>query len=314
MEYILGVDGGGSKTVVMIANGKGEILIRKEGSATNYKSIGKEAAQKNLNEVILGTIKKLANKDKDLIFSSSCFGLAGNDHEEDYKIYEDIINNLSFKRLINFKKNIICNDAKLGLSACSNNKNKVIIICGTGSNCYGINEEGIESSSNGWDYILGDQGSGFSIGIRALRAIAKGYDGREENSPILVENIFNSLGFNSIHELERWVYFPHVSKDNISGLAAIVCKAAEEGDSKSIEILKDEAYEVVITVTSVVNKLSLQEKKFDLVLMGSLFKCRRFFKEVFVNELNKKFKYINFVTLEKEPVEGAIELALLSLG
>ena len=71
-------------------------------------------------------------------------------------------------------------------------KNGIIIICGTGSNCYGINEEGMHAKTTGWDYILGDEGSGTSMGFKTLRAIMKAYDGRGPQT-MLIKTVFSIL-------------------------------------------------------------------------------------------------------------------------
>ena len=85
------------------------------------------------------------------------------------------------------------------------------------------------------------------------------------------------------------------------------------GDEVSIGILKEEASEAVISATTVINKLNLADKEFDFVFVGSVFKCEKYFKTVLIKELKDKFKKINFKPLTKEPVEGAIKLALENL-
>jgi N-acetylglucosamine kinase-like BadF-type ATPase len=106
--------------------------------------------------------------------------LAGNESEEDTKIYKEIIFNDVIERYLDRNKIIICNDTRIGLAAESDSKNGIIIICGTGSNCFGINEEGKEAKVNGWYYILGDEGSGYEVGLKALKALMKAYDGRKK--------------------------------------------------------------------------------------------------------------------------------------
>ncbi|MBA7602935.1 hypothetical protein ES703_10031 [subsurface metagenome] len=95
---------------------------------------------------------------------------------------------------------IMCNDTRIGLAAGSDSKNGVMIICGTGSNCFGVNEEGKEAKVNGWDYILGDEGSGYEVGIKALRALMKAYDGRGE-STLLSKTILEDLNIKNVSEL-----------------------------------------------------------------------------------------------------------------
>lgn len=311
MNYILGVDGGGTKTIAQIADSKGKLTVENESGSSNYKSVGKENAQTNINNAVLGAIRNLAVSDK-VIFKSACFGLSGNDCNEDTSIYRNIIFNDKLKGYLNPISTIICNDTKIGLAAGTDSKNGIIIICGTGSNCYGTNEAGQEAKANGWDYVLGDEGSGYEIGIKALKAFMRDYDGRGD-STYLSKTILEDLKLNSVQELIKWAYNSPFSKEKVSALAETVCRTAQMGDKVSIRILEEEANEAFISVKAVVDKLGLENKEFDLVFVGSVFKCEKYFKNPLERKLKEKFPMINFVPLTKKPVEGAIKLALRNL-
>lgn len=81
-------------------------------------------------------------------------------------------------------------------------------------------------------------------------------------------------------------------------------------DKISIKILKGEVMEAVNSVTVVANELKLAGKKFDLVFVGNVFKCEKYFKSILMVKLKSKFTKINFVPLTRKPVEGAIKLYL----
>jgi len=306
-EYVLGVDGGGTKTMVQIADLSGRKMTQVVSGASNYLSVGMTKAIENLNTGIFNAIRNLNLKNQ-IYFKCSCFGFAGNNTEKDEKIYKRIVFNKQAKKYINPDKTIICNDTRIGLAVGSESKNKIILICGTGSNCYGVNEAGEEAIANSWDYILSDEGSGYEIGIKALRAFMRAYDGRGIKT-LLTQTIMQDLHLKNELDLTNWAYGRPLSKDKVGSLAKTVCRTAEMGDRVSIEILKGEAKEAAISVTAVANKLGFMNKQFDLVLMGSVFKCERFFRDIVTGELKKKFKGINFIPLTKDPVEGAIKLA-----
>ncbi|MHB8279842.1 MAG: BadF/BadG/BcrA/BcrD ATPase family protein, partial [Candidatus Humimicrobiaceae bacterium] len=116
-----------------------------------------------------------------------------------------------------------------------------------------------------------------------------------------------------ISELVSWVYDKPFFKEKIAELSEIVCSSAKMGDILSIEILREEAREAASSVIVVVNKLNLADKDFDLVLVGGVFKCEKYFKNLFFKILKNKFQRINFKLLMEKPVEGAIKLALESL-
>lgn len=310
MDFVLGLDGGGSKTTVRIADTCGKVLIQNKCGSCNYKSVGEKIAENNINEAILDSLEKMGVPD--IIFKSACFGLAGNDTDEDMQIYKGIIFNDKLEKFLNPSKTIICNDSKIGLIAGSNNKNRLMVICGTGANCFGINEDGCEAKTNGWDYILGDEGSGYSIGLKALKATVKAYDGRGRQT-LLTDMVLDYLRLKDIPGLVSWVYTKPFFKEKVADLAEIVCSSAKMGDNISMEILREEAGEAAYSVTVVVNKLDLADKDFDLVLVGGVFKCEKYFKGPFFKILNSKFQGINFKSLTEMPVEGAIKLAIENL-
>jgi N-acetylglucosamine kinase-like BadF-type ATPase len=310
IDYVLGLDGGGSKTTIQIADTDGKVLIQNKSGSCNYKSVGREIAENNINEVILDSLEKIGIPD--IIFKSACFGLAGNDTDEDMQIYKKIIFNERIKKFLNPSSTIICNDSKIGLIAGSNKKNRLMVICGTGVNCFGINEDGREAKTNGWDYILGDEGSGYSIGLKALKAIVRAHDGRGRDT-LLTDMVLDYLKLKDISGLVSWVYEKPFFKEKVADLAEIVCSAAKMGDSISMEILSEEAGEAASSVMVVVDKLDLADKDFDLVPVGGVFKCEKYFKSLFFKILKNKFQGINFKSLTEKPVEGAIKLALENL-
>lgn len=308
IEYILGVDGGGSKTTVQIADVKGKVITQVVSGASNYKSVGMNKAIENLNTAVFCAIKSL-KASKAIYFISSCFGFAGNDTEEDYKTYREVVFNKKLSSYLNPKGTIICNDTRIGIEIESKNENKIIVIAGTGSNCFGINEDGKQAKASGWDYILADEGSGYAVGLKALKAVMRAYDGRGEKT-LLSKTILEELNLKKILDLIKWAYDDPFSKYKISILAKTVCKTAEVGDRVSIDILVEEAYEAAISVITVAHKLGFEKKDFDLIFVGGLFKCEKYFKNILVYKLKEKFPHINFKPLMGNPIEGAIKIAI----
>ena len=308
MEYILGVDGGGSKTSVQIAETSGKAVSQVVSGSSNYKSVGINRAIENLNTAVFDAIKKLRASEA-IYFISSCFGFAGNDAGEDSKTYNEIVFNKKLRGYLNSKGTIICNDTRIGLESGSENKNKIILIAGTGSNCFGINEDGRQVKASGWDFILADEGSGYEVGLKALKAVMRAYDGRGEKT-LLSKTILEELNLKETLDLTKWAYDGQFSKVKIGALAKTVCKTTEMGDKVSINILAEEAEEAAISVITVAHKLGFEDKDFDLIFVGGLFKCEKYFKNILIHRLREKFPHINFKPLIGNPVEGAIKLAV----
>jgi N-acetylglucosamine kinase-like BadF-type ATPase len=310
--YILGVDGGGSKTEVKISHISCEKETLTISGPSSCKSVNVKDAIENLNKAVFDAIKEI-KVSENIYFISSCFGFAGyNNSSKDPEIYRKIVFNNELARYLNPKKVIICNDTRIGLEAGSESKNKIVIIAGTGASCFGINESGIVSKTTGWDYILGDEGSGYQVGLKALKAVMRAYDGRGKES-LLSKTILEDLNLKEIMDLTIWAYEESTPKVRIGALAETVCRTAEMGDQVSIDILTEEAEEAVISINSVANRLGFKDKVFDLVFVGGLFKCERYFKNILINKIKKDFPGVNFISQVKNPVEGAIRIAVKEL-
>ena len=103
MDYILGVDGGGTKTKAIIASLEGKVLAESTSGASSFTSVGKEKAAENLNQAIFGAAEKLGTQN--ISFKSSGFGFAGLNVEEDLKIYNYALDFLDSMNFINIRVN-----------------------------------------------------------------------------------------------------------------------------------------------------------------------------------------------------------------
>lgn len=315
MSFVLGLDGGATKTRAMSLNTDTDEIVESVSGSSNYLNVGTEIAKNNIVKPVLEIVEKIKESkcQEKMFFESSCFGFSGCDLESDIDVYKEIIFNSELSALLNQDKAVICNDSKIGLAAGSDNENRVMLICGTGSNCYGVNESGQEARSNGWDYILGDEGSAYSIAIRTLRAIMRAFDGRGDKT-LLSNAVLEYLGLSSELELVFWAYRNTISKNDIAIIASIVCSTANAGDQVSLKILKEECDEAILTVTTIIKKLKLEKSNFDLVLVGSVFNCKKYFRDLLINHINKRFSGVSIKDLVKKPAEGAIIMALKKLN
>ena len=121
MEFILGIDGGATKTKVQIADLSGKVVSEAVSGPSNYKSIGINEAETNIVEAILNSKDKIESFNK-IFFISACLGFAGLDDDEGSKIYKSIIRN---KKIYNYfipEKIFICNDSKIAFAAGSDFK------------------------------------------------------------------------------------------------------------------------------------------------------------------------------------------------
>jgi N-acetylglucosamine kinase-like BadF-type ATPase len=183
-----------------------------------------------------------------------CIGTAGADRADEKSIIKEIIRVTGF-----FGRIIVTNDAEIALYGGTHGEEGIIIISGTGSICYGRNSSGDICRAGGWGHIIGDEGSGYDIGAKALRAIVRSYDGRAENT-IMTSMILEHLKIEKPEGLINYVYRSGIGKQEIAGLAYLVDKAYNLGDAAAGEILKGASYELYLCCRSVVERLGFRGK------------------------------------------------------
>src|SRR5688572_10362483 len=244
MDYILGVDGGGTKTVALLGDLDGNVLARGVSGPSNYNVVGFDAACSALESAI-----NMARTDYLGEISALCLGLAGAGRKED-------IERLHNWAVHKFPKTAVkvVSDAEILLRAGAASGPALALICGTGSIVYGRTITGALIRAGGWGYLFGDEGSGYSIGIAALRAVMQGYDGRGPET-LLSKLVLERFGLHIPPELVHAIYGAESPRSEVATLPDLVERAASRGDSVAIAILETSARELVRTIAAVYPKL-----------------------------------------------------------
>ncbi len=304
MVYIVGVDGGGSKTEAVIVDTENmEIIGYGVSGPSNYHNIGINRAVINIMDSI---IKALENSMLEIeIFDSLCIALAGLDTRYDMRYVRD--------RLVAFnwsKKIVIEHDAHEALMAGSYGNPGISVIAGTGSIAYGWDGKNrYIAGDHGW--LLGDQGSGFWIGYQALQMAVKMLDGRIPRGP-LADLVLKHFNVRDKEELSYTIYQLGFSVEMVASLAPIVKKAYEAGDQIAEKILKNAASELAEAVKAVARKLSIIGR-FNVYYTGGIFNID-IIREEFVNILTRDIPGVVAERLKYRPVLGALVIAAKSIG
>jgi N-acetylglucosamine kinase len=259
MGYIIGIDGGGTKTVGLLTTETGKHIAKVQAGPSNYHVVGTERTQEVLKKIISQLSVHVGKTALDSIHF--CIGMAGLGREEDREVIGQICDKIGIN-----KNRILTHDAHIALVGGIGKQEGVIVISGTGSIVYGINEHGKEARAGGWGYLLGDEGSGYDIGLKGLQAVARAADKREPPTE-LTHLILNKLDLDTPNDLIRWTHA--ASRDEIAGLAAIVFKAIEIGDTKSKVIIDSAFSELACAVETVTMQLELTHP-FEIVFSGGI--------------------------------------------
>ncbi|MDS1004508.1 BadF/BadG/BcrA/BcrD ATPase family protein [Clostridium sporogenes] len=297
MDYIIGVDAGGTKTEAIAYNLKGDELARGVTGFGNLVLNEKEAINNVCNSIKI-CIYKLGKEELKKIY----IGAAGMEVSNNAYILEKNIKE-SFGTDV-----LIVNDGELALKAVLKGQDGILTIAGTGSICIGI-KNNIKDKCGGWGHLLGDEGSGYSIAVKSLKRMIYEEELNLEKSK-LHEEILKTLNIKSIDEICKFVYSS--TKDKIASLTTLVSKLAEEGEENAIFILKEEGEALGQTTERVYNRLNFNNK-YAIGIKGSVIEkskvLRQAFKEYLLDNLGK----VEIVQEDISPTKGAYYMYLKEL-
>ena len=258
MKLFAGFDGGGTKTVCCLTDEQGRLLGLGRGGPLNYLFCGKEVAARSVREALSGVIAAAGLDPQPLAgcFVSSAAILLG--HGDFHKpFFEDSLD----------AAQLDCDSDILPVwFGGAGDQPAIVVIAGTGSIAYGCAPEGF-TRVGGWGPLLGDEGSGYDLGRRALQTAARMADGRTEENPAFLSEILRFYGVQTPHGLISAVNGPD-SREKIAACAKAVCALADGGNATAEGLLTESAQELALLIDTTRQKAGGQG--WPVVLSGGL--------------------------------------------
>lgn len=314
MSFVLGIDGGGTKTVCILMDDTGQVRGRGEAGASNYQSVGKQSAFFSLQSAITQAIASLGTVQVDAI----CLGLAGVGRPKDIEVIQTCVQELQASEFVPItwtlqpSNVVICNDALIALVGGLGHPVGIVAIAGTGSIVFGRNSHGDTKRVGGWGYLLGDVGSAYHLAVSGLRAALKAYDG-VGRSTTLQERFQEHLGLSNLEEVVNLIYQQGWSVKDIAALAPIIAQEAVSGDKVSLGIIEDAVTELVQATQVVIDTLFSPSEIVEVVTTGSVWFNVGLMREKFAASLIQQKPLVKVVFPRHEPAYGAGLFALDAL-
>jgi N-acetylglucosamine kinase-like BadF-type ATPase len=231
-HLLLGADGGGTKTLGILAGGDGRELARCQVGASNPNVVGVETAAAHLADLLTSCCDRAGREPADV--GAAVFGLAGAGNAAVQKRLTSALEKVLQDRDIPMPKVRFETDARIALEGAFRGGPGIIVIAGTGSAILGKSPDGTITLVGGWGRTIGDEGSGYSVGLEAIRAVARRIDGRD--GPSSLQTILaEEFGLTSRERLVNAVYQEGFV---LPSVAPAVMKAAEQGDPAALGIFK----------------------------------------------------------------------------
>jgi N-acetylglucosamine kinase-like BadF-type ATPase len=296
MNYILGVDGGGTKTLALLGDLDGHVLARGLSGSSNYNAVGFDAACAALESAINIACKNFSGE-----ISALCLGLAGAGRKEDIDLFQNWTTHKFPKAVTR-----IASDAEILLMAGAPSGPALALVCGTGSIVYGRTMTGELIRAGGWGYLFGDEGSGYAIGIAALRAVMQAHDERGPKT-LLSELVLKYYGLQTPPELIPLIYGAESPRSKVTSLSELVEQASGRGDSVAVAILEESSRELARSIAAIYPRLGASAV--PLVMTGGTILQGRHLKQAFHRACETRGLVFTAVHEVLEPAEGALQLA-----
>jgi N-acetylglucosamine kinase-like BadF-type ATPase len=271
-ELYLGVDGGQTSTVALIADETGRVVGRGKGGPCNHVGPAEGRARffSALGDSLNEACAQAGVNRSEVSFASACLGFSGGPQDKETYVRE----------MIRSARYRITHDAEIALEGATEGLPGIIVIAGTGSMAFGRNGEGQSSRAGGWGYAFGDEGGAFYLARQTLRAALAFEEGW--GSPTkLYKKLLEAAEAHTADQILRRFYAGQ-PRSVIASYANLLDEAEREDDDVARLILIEGAGELAKYVRHVYCHLFPSRESVHVAYIGGVFQSdllRRIFIE-----------------------------------
>ena len=303
MRYVLGIDQGGSKTCAMVCNSEGEILGVGYGRGACHSVQGMSAAMEGISAAVSQALSqaKLQPEQVDQVAG----GLTGVDwpHEAEL-LRENVSRTLSIAK----ERIIVVNDCIIALRAGTSSAAGCILCAGSGLNCAVRDGKGKEYTYG--FYIEDRMQGGTALGKRTIQAVYDGESGLTEKTP-LTDAVLEHMHCSTVDELLYRQVTTGLDGAQVLSLPLVLEAYALNGDVAACKVLRQYGEDIARYVTCGLKRLDMLQSEAEVVLSGSIFKCRSsILVDTVTNAIHAEAPKAQIVESVYEPVVGGVLLAL----
>ena len=297
-RLIVGVDGGGTKTLAAAWDPESHEVWLGRSGPSNLDAVGEEAAAQALHTAVEAATNAAGRSATDV--SAAVFALAGTDTARVQALVDE---------RFAYSATFTVNDVVAAWAAGTECRPGVAVIAGTGSNLLGVGRNHEVWRAGGWGHILGDEGSGFWIGIQGIRA---GLAHRDGTGPptALTEAAAGHFGAPSVEAVASLVYQRPLTKSEIASFAREVSRLGHGGDGVAGRILREGGRLLARQAVTVIRRVGLAgPEPFHVAQVGSTWKAGALYVDTFEGLVHEAAPGVRFDHVHAPPVYGALLLA-----
>jgi N-acetylglucosamine kinase-like BadF-type ATPase len=296
--YLVGVDGGTTKTIAMVADEHGQILGCARAGGSNWTGEDVEIPMAVVIQTVQAAVDSAGLPGEDIALG--VFSLAGADWPEDHTRREAVLSKAAIAQRI-----IVKNDSFGGLRAGISRPYGMVIAAGTGLNAAVIAPDGREWAFGYYETY----GGAHTIAQEAFAAVLRAEDGRD-GPTLLTALVLRKLNFPSVEALLRASVLQKIDRGPFLSLCPCVFEAALEGDPAAEQILLRQGRGLAEYAAAMVRRFGMRDLEFEVVLAGSVFKgSGPLLVDTITQEVHRAAPRAVIVRPQFEPVVGSLLMA-----
>jgi len=297
MGYLLGIDGGGTRTTAWLADEQERVLARVEVGPSNPLKVGFLSAQQQLLRAFRQACREA--RTRPAMLDALCAGLAGSDSPH---VHGKLLRWL--RKSIPARAYLLTTDAEITLSAAFGDAAGIVVIAGTGSIAYGRGIEGQSLRCGGWGNLFDDAGSGYDLGRKSVSCALRALDGRGKPTR-LATALSREMG---LAKLTEAVASP-LSPQNIAALFPAVLREAVNGDPVARHLCNEAARDLADLAVTLITRFGWRRHACRVICSGGVFRSSAMIRRKFAHRVHTQAPKARVSLLGREPVEGALFLA-----
>jgi glucosamine kinase len=290
-----GVDGGGTKSTLLLSDAAGNELARVSGAAGLVDPRHPEKSAE-----VIAQLVRMASAQAGLSGAPAalCAGLAGVGNEaERVAVEQALAGTAGVVRVVS--------DGEIALHGAFGGGPGVLLIAGTGSVAYGRGPDGRMDRCGGWGMYVGDEGSGYALGRAALAAVLRCVDGREAETRLL-PLVLDVLKLDGPRGIPPWA--GRAAKGDIASLARHVLELAAGGDAVALRLVEQQAADLASHVMALAHRLGPWPGDVPVVFHGGVLRSGLYATLVDRNLAQNAHRY-QIQPAQADAVHGALAYA-----